>query len=62
MAVAYFWKHWGRAGDMWWWDNRGELVMVYAFLWLFFAVAGAGPLSVDAWRAARATASSSSSG
>ena len=50
MAVAYFWKHWGSSGEMWWWDNRGELVMVYSFLWLFFAVWGAGPFSLDARR------------
>lgn len=50
MAVAYFWKHWASSGEMWWWDNRGELVMVYAFLWLFFAAWGAGPYSLDARR------------
>lgn len=53
MAVAYFWKHWGGSGEMWWWDNRGELVMVYCFLWLFFAAGGAGPFSLDAWRRSR---------
>ena len=51
MAVAYFWKHAGGSGELFWWDNRGELVMVYSFLWLFFAVWGAGPYSLDAWRA-----------
>jgi len=50
MAVAYFWKHAGGSGELWWWDNRGELVMVYSFVWLFFAVWGAGPFSLDAWR------------
>ncbi len=53
MAVAYFWMHWGRSGEMWWWDNRGEMVLLYSFIWLFFAAAGAGPLSLDAWRASR---------
>lgn len=53
MAVAYFWKHWGGSGEMWWWENRGELVMVYAFLWLFFAATGAGRLSLDARRRRR---------
>lgn len=53
MAVAYFWKHAGRSSELWWWDNRGELVMVYSFLWLFFAVWGAGPFSLDAWRRRR---------
>jgi putative oxidoreductase len=53
MAVAYFWMHWGRSGEMWWWANRGELVLLYCFIWLFFAAAGAGPFSLDAWRASR---------
>jgi putative oxidoreductase len=48
MAVAYFWMHVGRAGHLFWWQNHGELPMLYAFLWLLFAVWGAGPLSVDA--------------
>ena len=56
MAVAYFWKHLGREGDLWWWQNGGELVMVYAFLWLFFAASGAGPFSLDAWRSTRSGA------
>lgn len=48
MAVAYFWMHWG-GGDLMWWQNRGELVMIYAFVWLLFAAWGAGPYSLDAW-------------
>jgi putative oxidoreductase len=53
MAVAYFWMHWARSGEVWWWDNRGETVLLYSFIWLFFAAAGAGPASVDAWLARR---------
>lgn len=53
MAVAYFWKHWGGSGEMWWWDNGGELVMIFSFLWLFFAAWGPGRFSLDAWLAAR---------
>lgn len=53
MAVTYFWMHWGRSGKMWWWDNRGELVLLYCFVWLFFAAAGAGPFSLDRWRSTR---------
>jgi putative oxidoreductase len=53
MAVAYFWMHWGRTGEMWWWQNRGELAMVYAFVWLLFAAGGAGPWSVEGWLAKR---------
>jgi putative oxidoreductase len=52
MAVAYFWVHSGR-GSLLWWENRGELAALYAFLWLFFAVWGAGPYSLDAWRSGR---------
>jgi putative oxidoreductase len=48
MAVAYLWRHWGRSGEMWWWDNRGELAMLYCFVWLLFAAWGAGAFSVDA--------------
>jgi putative oxidoreductase len=53
MAVAYFWMHWSRSGQMWWWQNHGELPMIYAFVWLFFAAAGAGTCSADAWLARR---------
>ena len=56
MAVAYFWIHFG-GGQLWWWQNHGEMVMLYAFVWLVFAAWGAGPLSVDGWLADRKTAS-----
>jgi putative oxidoreductase len=49
MAVAYFWIHWGGSGKMFWWQNHGELVMLYSFIWLLFAAWGPGPFSVDAW-------------
>lgn len=49
MAVAYFWMHWGQSGQMWWWENHGEVVLLYAFIWLLFAAWGAGPVSLDAW-------------
>lgn len=48
MAVAYFWMHAAGAGSLWWWANQGELAMIYAFLWLYIAVVGGGPLSLDA--------------
>ncbi len=47
MAVAYFWIHAAGSSSIWWWENRGELVMIYSFLFLVFAAWGAGPLSVD---------------
>jgi putative oxidoreductase len=49
MAVAYFWMHAGRSGSIWWWQNRGEVVMLYSFIWLLFVAWGPGPYSLDAW-------------
>lgn len=57
MAVAYFWIHTGGSGHVMWWQNRGELVMLYSFVWFMFAAWGAGPYSLDAWLARRKTAS-----
>lgn len=48
MAVAYFWMHAGGSGSIFWWANRGELVMLYSFIFLLFASWGAGPYSIDA--------------
>ena len=56
MAVAYFWMHWSRTSEMWWWHNRGELPLLYAFVWLLFAAWGAGPISLDGWLERRRTA------
>lgn len=53
MAVAYFWIHVGGSGQLWWWQNRGEVVVLYCFVWLVFAAWGAGPLSVDRWMSRR---------
>lgn len=45
MAVAYFWKH---APDGFFpLVNRGELAVVYCFLFLFIAAHGAGIWSID---------------
>ncbi len=52
MAVAYFWIHVGRGG-LWWWENGGELAMIFSFVFLFFSAWGAGPFSLDARLAAR---------
>lgn len=52
MAVAYFWIHVGRGG-LWWWENGGELAMIFSFVFLFFSAWGAGPFSLDAKLAAR---------
>jgi putative oxidoreductase len=46
MAFAYFLGH---AGDGFWPIlNRGELAVVYCFLFLYLAARGGGPYSVDA--------------
>jgi putative oxidoreductase len=60
MAVAYFWMHWGRSGKMWWWENRGEMVLLYSFIWLLFAAWGGGGFSLDAWLARRKATTPSS--
>jgi len=49
LAVAYFWIHAGR-GSIWWWENRGELAALFSFVFLFLAVWGGGPYSLDARR------------
>ncbi len=48
MAVAYFMAHWPKN----WLPllNGGELAVLYCFVFLHLAVAGAGPWSVDAMR------------
>ncbi len=49
LAVGYFWIHaWGNS--IFWWDNRGRTIMLYSFVFLFFAVWGGGPYSLDARR------------
>ena len=48
MAVAYFWIHSMGRESIWHWANRGELVLVYCFVFLYLATAGDGPWSVDA--------------
>ncbi|MGQ0766180.1 MAG: DoxX family protein [Gemmatimonadota bacterium] len=48
MAVAYFWMHAAGSGSIWWWENRGALVMLFSFLFLYIAARGPGPWSVDA--------------
>ena len=41
MAVAYWWKH-GWGASPWPIVNRGELAVLYCFLWLFLAANGPG--------------------
>jgi putative oxidoreductase len=48
MAVAYFMSHAPRG--FWPLLNRGEPAVLFCFIWLYFAAAGAGPWSLDALR------------
>jgi putative oxidoreductase len=48
MAVAYFTQH--APHGFWPIVNGGELAVLFCFLWLFFCVAGPGPISLDALR------------
>ena len=48
MAVAYFMAHF--PSGFWPIENRGEPAALFAFIFLFLAFNGAGPLSVDAAR------------
>lgn len=52
MAFAYFLAH----APLGFWPlvNHGELSVLYSFLFLFLAVAGGGPWSVDHWWQGRA--------
>lgn len=46
MAVAYFLSHFSRA--FWPIENRGELAILYCFIFLYLATVGGGGWSVDA--------------
>lgn len=45
MAVAYFQMH--APGGFWPLQNKGELAVIYCFVFLFLSVAGGGEWSVD---------------
>ena len=48
MAFAYFLAH--ASGGFFPTLNKGELAVLYCFLWLYVAARGSGPLSIDALR------------
>ena len=48
MAIAYFTQHAPRG--TWPINNGGELAVLFCFIWLFFCVAGPGPISLDRLR------------
>jgi len=47
MAFAYFIAH--APQGFWPIVNRGELAVLYCFVFLYLAAAGGGPLSLDRW-------------
>jgi len=47
MAVAYFMAHFGKP-SIWPIENKGELAVLYCFVFLFIAAYGSGMYSVDA--------------
>jgi putative oxidoreductase len=51
MAVAYFMGHASHGGVLTPIVNMGESAVLFCFVFLYFAAAGAGPWSVDAARA-----------
>ncbi len=51
MAVAYFQFH--ASHSFWPIVNQGVSAVLYCFLWLYFAAAGAGPWSLDAMRSGK---------
>lgn len=53
MVAAYFIVHFPQGG--WPVQNQGELALLYALVWLFFALNGPGPWSVDGALRARRT-------
>lgn len=48
MAVAYFKQH--APGGFWPIENRGELAVLYCFIFLYIASVGSGILSIDSLR------------
>jgi putative oxidoreductase len=52
MAVAYF--YWHAPQNLFPVNNQGDAAILYCFVFLYLAFAGAGPLSVDAARAGKA--------
>jgi putative oxidoreductase len=51
MACAYFFAHAPRG--FWPLLNRGELAVLYCFVFLYLWAAGPGPWSLDAWLRSR---------
>jgi len=59
MAVAYFMAHASKGSPLVPMMNQGEAAVLYCFVFLYFAAAGAGIWSLDTMRQTRSTASPS---
>jgi putative oxidoreductase len=46
MAVAYWYSHVGRGG-LWFWNNGGELAVLFCLTFLLMAAIGGGDFSLD---------------
>ena len=55
LAFAYFIGHASKGSMLVPMMNQGELAVLFCFIFLYIAAAGAGAWSVDAWRASRAS-------
>jgi len=49
MAVVFFWRHVAARGSLWPWENRGELPVLYCFIWLFMWASGGGRWQLETW-------------
>lgn len=49
MAVTFFWRHAAIRGSLWPWVNRGELPILYCFIWLLVWTSGGGRWQLEAW-------------
>lgn len=50
MAIAFFQYHVRMGRSIFPAQNEGDAAVLFCFIFLFIAAAGAGPLSVDEWR------------
>jgi len=53
LAVAYFWMHAAKSHTIWPWANRGEVPILFCFIFLFLWASGGGSKTLDAWLAKR---------
>jgi putative oxidoreductase len=57
LAFAYFIGHAPKGNVLIPFLNQGEAAVLFSFIFLLIAAAGAGPWSVDAWRSKKTTSS-----